>query len=198
MFFLLTALGLTLFLGSFLVAGAPSWPRLVLLIPLAAGFIGLAVFDLGRWLIIVLNSFLPARWSIVLLVTAAMIFFFSLGLYEWNLYYATVGHDGLITSRIGRFLGTFPTNVTACDISGAYHLHIYELEFLAGERQFVDIPAEASNDQLARCPKSNSVWVLYPDYFNRLDDIRAYAPGGTTEEHLDRDGNLGFITYALK
>jgi hypothetical protein len=106
----------------------------VLLIPLAAAFISLAVFDLGRWLTTTLDPYIPSCRLIPLLAAISIIFFIYLGHYEWNLYYATVNHDGLVTSRIGRFLNTFPPEVTACDISGPYNLKIYELEFLAGAK----------------------------------------------------------------
>lgn len=197
-FFMLASWVLTLAFGSFLVAGAPSWPRLVILLPFAGAFIGLALVELGQALVSAVSAVIPRRRSAAVLVCAAALFFAYLGQHEWQLYYATTGHNGLVPSRIGRFLGSLPLDFTACDIATSYHLHIFEIEFLAGPRHLVDVPVDAASDQLSDCPASKAVWVIYPDVADRLPYIQSRWPNGVVEEHANRDGNLGFISYLLK
>lgn len=189
----LLSFGLILVLGSIMSMGAPFWTRIVAIVPFAALFVALALDQ--SWELLEKAKARGLASGLTLGVVALLIF---AGWTEWNSYYKWGATNAEPITRAGRYLGTLPLRVAACRFQHSYFmLHDFELEFLAGPRQLMDIPADASDADIDTCPGPPLVWILSPDQLDRLDALRAHWPNGIVEEHRGTDGDLSFTSYLV-
>ncbi len=182
--------------GSILTGDAPFWPRLVGILPAAAVLVALVLDRL--WAVIV--QALPGRRSaaVAVLLGATMAAFIAYAGYQnWTLYYSTVKGNGRSQALIGRYLSTLPPEIAACDFTDPFGLEIRETAFLAYPRTLLDLPPNAPDGLVERCPGPPFVWIVHPNYRTRLAALAARWPGGRVEEHLAESGALVFTSYLV-
>jgi hypothetical protein len=168
---------------------------------------------------------LPGRRSAavaVLLGATLAVFIAYAGYQNWTLYYTTVKGNGRPQALIGRYLSTLPPEIAACDFTDPFALEIRETQFLAYPRRLLDLPPDAPDGLIERCPGPPFVWIVYPNYRTRLatlaarwpggqveaaarygaswvfGDLAARWPGGQLEEHVAENGVPVFTSYLVR
>lgn len=183
--------------GSILTGDAPFWPRLVGILPAAAVLAALVLDRL--WAAIA--QVLPGRRSpaVPILIGAVVFAFIAFAGYQnWKLYYTTVKGNARPQALIGRYLSTLPPEVAACDFTDPFGLEIRETAFLAYPRTLFDLPPNAPDGLVERCPGPPFVWIIYPNYRTRLAALAARWPGGQLEEHVAENGEPVFASYLVR
>jgi 4-amino-4-deoxy-L-arabinose transferase-like glycosyltransferase len=182
--------------GSILTGDAPFWPRLVGVLPAAALVAALPLDRLWTAL-----SQLPApgrRRAAELLLTAAAVALLVLaGRQNWNQYYEAVKNNARSQAFVGRFLYPLPTHIAACMFSDPMALQVRETYFLAWPRQTVDLPADAANGLIERCPGPPFVWILTPNHLGRLPLLQQRWPSGRIQDHFYGTGAPAFTSYTV-
>jgi 4-amino-4-deoxy-L-arabinose transferase-like glycosyltransferase len=191
--YLITIGSFTLILvsGGVLTVNAPTWTRLLGIIPFSALIIA---FALNEFYVIMER----VSWKVLTpFVTLSLIlFFFFLGLQDWNTYL----HDMKFARPVvyvSRYLASLPTNVSACGITDGVDLNSPETEFLAYPRTAVLISPDIQRFTPESCPGSQIVWVLTPAYTNRLSEIENVWATGIIQEHRWENGELIFTSYLV-
>ena len=192
MVLVLSSFGLILVLGGIMTANAPTWSRLVGIMPLAALLIAVPL-DQG-WDIL---TRLKGESFVSMLVVGVSAFLIVVGVKEWNLYYDAARDYARPVVRVGRYLNTLPPKVAACGMLDSYALDWAEVKFMAWPRPLLDVSPDTPDTQLDACPGPPFVWVLSPQYANRLDAVQARWPGGVVEEHYEPNGTYVFTSYLV-
>lgn len=188
---MLSSFGLILVLGSIMTANAPTWSRLVGIMPLAAFLIALPLDQL--WDIF---AQLKANKLWPVLAMAVGVFLAIVGVKEWGLYYEAVRDRARPVVRVGRYLNTLPPQVSACGILDGYALDWAEVQFMGWPRKLLNVPPDTSDDALA-CTNLPFVWILSPRYTSRLEALRARWPEGVVTSHYQASGELVFTSYLV-
>ncbi len=189
-------LSLILVMGGILTGDAPFWPRLIGILPAAAVFAALVLDRLWATIVQAIPTRRPETVNAALGVAALALLAYA-GWQNWQLYFDTVQNNARPQARIGRYLASLPPEIAACDFADPYALDIRETAFQAYPRALFDIPRDAPEGLMERCPGPPLVWIVYPAYQSRLADLEARWPGGTVEEHKAQDGNLVFTSYLV-
>jgi hypothetical protein len=177
--------------GSVLTNDAPTWVRLVGIIPLAALMIALVMDEFVNVLERVsLKPFTP------FLILGMALFLGALAEMDWNTYLRDVGNLARPEVHVARYLDSLPNDITACGITDEYAFTQEEILFMGWPRSIVVVPTETPLLTPQVCPGLNLVWILSPVNENRLLDLNAQWPGGIMEEHRV-NGELVFISYLI-
>lgn len=182
--------------GSILTGDAPFWPRLVGVLPAAAL---VAALPLDRLWTALSQLAAPRRRraaDLVLAAAAAALLIFA-GRLNWGQYYEAVKNNARSQAFVGRFLYTLPTHISACMFSDPMALQVRETYFLAWPRQTVDLPADAPNGLIERCPGPPFVWILTPNHLDRLPLLQQRWPSGRIEDHFYGTGAPAFTSYTV-
>jgi len=191
MVLILASFGLILALGSVMTANAPTWSRVVGIIPLASLLIALSLDQL--WDIL---ARLKGEKLKLALAAAVGVFMAIVGIKEWDLYYQATRDYARPVVRVSRYLNTLPPQVSACGLLEGYALEWAEAQFMGWPRKLVDVKPDTPDDKLA-CPGPSFVWILSPEHSARLDALRARWPEGIVEEHRLLNGDLVFTSYLV-
>ena len=185
---------LILVTGSILTDDAPTWCRLVGIIPLAALLIALVLDEfLNVFERTSLKPFVP------FLLVGVALFLGVLAVTDWDTYLKEVGNANSVRSVVfvARYLAALPDEVNACGITDEYRLDQEEIKFLGWPRSIEVVPPETAALTPDSCPGKNLVWILAPTYHNRLPELQAQWPGGTVEDHRRDNGDLMFTSYLI-
>ena len=193
MVLVLSSFGLILVLGGVMTVNAPTWSRLVGIMPLAALLIAVPL-DQG-WDIL---AKLKGESFVSMLVVGVSAFVIVVGVKEWSLYYEAVWDYARPVVRVGRYLNTLPSQVAACGMLDSYALDWAEVKFMAWPRPLLDVSPDAPDTRLDACPGPPFVWVLSPKNLGRLDAVQARWPDGVVEEHYEPDGTHVFTSYMVE
>jgi hypothetical protein len=189
---ILSSFGLILVLGGILTINAPTWTRLVGLMPLASVLIAVALDQLWDFL----ERFGGQRWGL-LLSAGVGAYLVIVGIKDWGIYYRDVSEYARPIVRVGRYLNSLPSGVAACGFLDKYAMDWSEIQFMGWPRQLVDMHAGESDTELDTCPAPPVVWIFSPKYANRLDEARARWPDGVIEDHLDLEGEIVFTSFLV-
>jgi 4-amino-4-deoxy-L-arabinose transferase-like glycosyltransferase len=177
--------------GSVMTVNAPTWSRLVGIIPFSALIIAFAfneffnIFDRISWKVLT-----PFLWLAILMLFAL------LGTADWNIFTQEMKHERPVV-QVSRYLATLPTDVNACGITEGFDLKWPEVNFLAWPRNTVVIPQDIIKITADSCPGSKIVWILTPASSNRINEIENEWPGGILQEHRLENGDLIFASYLV-
>lgn len=210
---------LNLVIGGILTGDAPAWMRLVGMTFAGAFLAGLALHRVGATGLSLATQSRPVaapglagatgdsltfppgarRRPIVVFSIAALLLVFLTtgGRQDWTEYTRLVSHNGRPQALIGRYLASLPPAVAACDISEPYDVQTRETAFLAAPRVLVDLPANATTADLARCPGPPFVWVLGPGQWDQLTRLRSLWPAGVETQHRLPNGAPVFMSYLV-
>jgi hypothetical protein len=177
--------------GSILTDNAPTWARLVGIIPLAALLIALVLNEFFNLL-----ERISLRPLIPLLVLGMGLFLVELAVADWNNYVNWVENETRPVVRVARYLSTLPPDITACGITEGFPMNQEEVVFLGWPRPIVNVPPETAQLNSTICPGRKLVWILSPAYQGRLSELLAQWPGGTVENHLVKT-DLVFTSYLV-
>jgi 4-amino-4-deoxy-L-arabinose transferase-like glycosyltransferase len=178
--------------GSILSNDAPTWCRLVGLIPLATLLVALVIDELMN----VLEGF-SLKPFVPFIFLGVILFLAVLAMVDWNTYIGDVKGYARPVVRVGRYLDSLPKEINACGITDGYPMDQAEIKFLAWPRSIVAVPADTAKLTAEICPGPNLVWILSPTYQNRLPEIQSLWPGGTIEDHRLENGDLMFTSYLI-
>ncbi len=188
MFFTAAAFLLMIITGGVLTVNAPTWSRLVGVIPLAAVLIALPL----DMIIQRLSNHVRMR---PVLVLAAAAFVLTAGLQEWRIYVRDTGGYARPIVAVGRYLGGLPESFSACGVTSEYSLTFSEPAFLAWPRRLAVLdPANPRLDDPA-CAVPPVVWIFTPDQESTLEQVRRLYPGGEVEVHRNYEGRVDFVSY---
>jgi hypothetical protein len=180
--------------GSILTVNAPTFSRLVGIIPLAAFLIAFCMDQFVK-----MFERMPLMPFVPFLLFGLALFLGLLAVTDWNIYLREV--SSLQTVRpevgVGRYLATLPKEISACGITDTYLLNQEEINFLGWPRSIVVVSPKTNALTPAICPGKNLVWILSPAYQNRLSELQTQWPSGIVEDHLMYDGNIMFISYLI-
>ena len=188
---MLSSFGLILALGSMMTANAPTWSRVVGIIPLAAFLIALPLdqlWDISAWL--------KAEKLRPVLAMAVGVFMVIVGIKEWDLYYQATRDYARPVVRVGRYLSALPPQVSACGILEGYTLEWAEVQFMGWPRKLVDVKPDTSDDKLV-CPGPPFVWILSSQHTPEIEVLQARWPEGIVESHYEANGDLVFTSYLV-
>jgi hypothetical protein len=190
--FLVASFGFILVTGGILTNDAPTWCRLVGIIPLAALLIALTIDKfLNLFEKTSLKPFVPILFFGVALYLGAM------GVMDWNDYINNVSLQPRPVVNVGRYLDTLPWQINACGITQGFPLDQEEIKFLAWPRQIVSIPPDTATLTTDTCPGPKLVWILSASYRNRLPEIQSVWAEGTVQDHLFENGEIMFTSYLV-
>jgi len=180
---------LILITGSVLTVNAPTWARLVGIIPFSALIIAFAFNEF-------FNIFDRLSWKVLtpFLSLSLLLFFSLLGVVDWNNYIQAMKIARPVV-YVSRYLATLPTDINACGITDGFDLNYPEVTFLAWPRTAVVISPESKKFTADSCPGSKIIWILTPNYVSRLPEIENEWPGGFLQEHRFTNGDLMFTSY---
>jgi hypothetical protein len=190
--FLISSFVFILVTGGILTDDAPTFSRLVSIIPLAALLLALVIdefvniFERGS-----LKPFVPFLLLIITLYLGA------LGVMDWNTYLREVGNFARPVVRVARYLDTLPNQIVACGITDDFNMDQEEIKFLDWPRLTVAVSPDTANLTADICPGQNLVWILSPPYQNRLSELQTQWPGGTITNHYLENGDLVFTSYLV-
>ncbi len=183
--------------GSILTGDAPFWPRLVGVLPAAALLAALTIDRLWAGL----SQVAPERQQRgvnILLGAAVIALLVFAGWRCWNKYYDAVKDNARSQAFLGRFLYDLPTDIAACSYTDPMALQVRETYFLAWPRQIVDLPADAPDGLIERCPGPPFIWILTPNHLARLPLLQQRWPGGQVQEHFYGTGEPAFTSYLVE
>ncbi|CAG0973177.1 hypothetical protein ANAEL_01294 [Anaerolineales bacterium] len=192
--FLVSSFVSMLVIGSILTDNAPTWCRLVGIIPLAALLIALVLDEFVNLLErLSLKPFVP------LLIIGLAVFLWQLGTLDWKIYLIDVTNEDITRPEVhvARYLDTLPDEVTACGITDEYLINQEEIRFMGWPRSILVVPADTPTLVHELCPGKNVVWILAPVYKDRLSELRIKWPGGTAEDHITKNGWHVFTSYLV-
>ncbi len=193
--FLVSSFVFILVTGSILTDNAPTWCRLVGIIPLAALMIALVMDEF-------FNIFerLSLKPLIPLLLVGATVFLWQLGMLDWRIYLAEVTNEDITRPEVhvARYLDTLPDEVAACGITDEYLISQEEIRFMGWPRAIIAVPADTAALTRGICPGDNVVWILAPAYYDRLAEIQTKWPGGVAEDHVTKNGWHIFTSYLIE
>jgi hypothetical protein len=180
--------------GSILTLDAPTWVRLVGLIPLAALLIALVLDEF-----VVMLEKVSLKPFIPFLLLGMTLFLSVLAVTDWNTYLREVGNEDIVRPevQVARYLDTLPDKITACGITDEYLISQEEILFMGWPRRIIVVPADTAVLTPDLCPKENVVWILAPAYENRLAELQTQWPGGTIERHVTVGGWHVFTSYLV-
>jgi hypothetical protein len=192
--FVISSFVFLLITGSILTLDAPTWCRLVGIIPLAALLIALVMDEL-------VNGFERSSLKpfIPLLLLGIAFFLGVLAVTDWNTYLKEVGNLNSVRPEVlvARYLNTLPADIDACGITDEYQIDQEEIKFLGWPRSIVVVPSGTAALTPVVCPGEDLVWILAPAYQNRLPELQSQWPGGTVETHRLENGDLMFVSYLV-
>jgi 4-amino-4-deoxy-L-arabinose transferase-like glycosyltransferase len=191
--FVISSFSLILVVGSILTNDAPTWVRLVGIIPLTALLMALVLDEfVNIFERIYLKPFIP------LLLLGIALFLGALAITDWKIYLRDVGNESITRPEvhIARYLDALPDEVTACGLTDEYLIDQEEIKFLGWPRTIVVVPADTVALNPEVCPGESVVWILSPTYKNRLPEIQSKWIGGIAENHLINDW-LVFTSYLV-
>ncbi|MGD0004635.1 MAG: glycosyltransferase family 39 protein [Anaerolineaceae bacterium] len=182
---------LILVTGSVLTVNAPTWTRLVGIIPFSALLIAFAFNEF-------FNIFDRLSWNVLTpFLSLSLILFFSLlGFVDWNNYIQAMNIARPVV-YVSRYLASLPNDVNACGITDGFDLNYPEVTFLAWPRTTVVISPEIKKFTADSCPGSKIIWILTQNYVNRLPEIENEWPGGISQEHQSENGEFIFTSYMV-
>jgi 4-amino-4-deoxy-L-arabinose transferase-like glycosyltransferase len=190
--FLVSSFMLIIITGGILTVNAPTWCRLVGIIPLAALLIALGIDKfINLFEKTSLKPFVP------FLSLSAVLYLGVMGVMDWKYYVANVSLQPRPVVNVGRYLDTLPTNVNACGITDGFSMDQAEIVFLGWPRKLVTVPPDASILTIDTCPGPNLVWILSTLYRNRLPEIQALWPGGSVHDYLFENGEIMYTSYLV-
>jgi hypothetical protein len=183
-------------MGGILTNDAPTWVRLVGIIPLAALLIALVMDEFFCLLErLSFKAFTP------FLVICVALLLRQLAVVDWNNYLNFASDQDIVRPEVhvGRYLDTLPDEVAVCGITDEhdYLVSQEEIQFLGWPRSITVIPADTAVLPPDLCPAKNVVWILSPVYKDRLAEIEAQWPGGIVENHLTKSGWYEFTSYLV-
>jgi 4-amino-4-deoxy-L-arabinose transferase-like glycosyltransferase len=190
--FVLIWLGLMAVLGSILTSDAPSWPRLVGIVPAAAVLIALALDQIIELWKKYMGAHAVASISALIVILLAVV-----GYLNWDQYYSYVNNNASVTTVTGRYIGRLPADFTACGILTGPPLSVRETAFLAWPHKLVDISPDAPDSALNTCIGSSIVWVISPENLDRLDAIRNRWPNGIVQNYHFPNFNYTLTFYLV-
>jgi hypothetical protein len=180
--------------GSVLTRDAPTWSRMVGIIPFAALFIALAMDEFVNVLERTsLKPFVP------LLLVGITLFLGVLAVKDWNIYLREVENEDITRAvvQVARYLDSLPDEITACGLTDEYIISQEEILFLGWPRSIVVVPADTPTLTPNLCPSQNVVWILAPAFKNRLSELQAQWPDGIVEDHITKGGWHVFTSYLV-
>jgi hypothetical protein len=190
--FLISSFAFILVTGSVLTDNAPTWCRLVGIIPLAALLIALVLDELVN-----LFERLSLKPLVPLLLVGMAVFLWQLGALDWKIYLMEVGNEDMIRPEVlvARYLDTLPDEYTACGITNDYLITQEEIRFMGWPRAIIAVPAETVELTPDICPGENVVWILDSINEHRLAELQAQWPGGTVLNYDTERGWRVFTSY---
>jgi 4-amino-4-deoxy-L-arabinose transferase-like glycosyltransferase len=192
--FTISAFLFLLITGSILTDDAPTWVRLVGIIPFAALLIALAMDEfVNIFERVSLKPFVP------FLLFGMTLFLGVLAVTDWNTYLTDVGNKDSVRPEVhvARYLDALPDDITACGLTDEYAFNQEEIVFLGWPRSMVVVPVDTAALTSNICPGKKLVWILSPTFQNRLSELQSRWPGGIVEDHLWGSGKLMFISYLV-
>lgn len=207
--------GLNLVIGGILTGDAPAWMRLVGMTFAGALFAGLALHRVVAAGLAMVpqpeqqegsastdqsasSRASRVRQVLLLCAMAAILVFLALGgRQDWTEYVRLVSDNGRPQALIGRFLATLPVSVAACDLAEPYDVQVRETAFLAAPRPLIDLPANPTAADLARCPGPPFVWILGPNQWRELALLHDDWPDGVEVQHRLQNGTAIFTSYLV-
>jgi hypothetical protein len=192
--FLICSFMFILVVGGILTIDAPTWSRLVGIIPLAALLIALVMDEFVNGLErIAMKPFVP------FLLLGMTLFLGVLAVMDWNIYVREVENGNAVRPEVhvARYLDSLPDEITACGITDTYLLSQAEIKFLGWPRSIVVVPPDTVALTPEICPAKNVVWILAPAYENRLAEVQSQWPGGIIERHIALNGWHVFTSYLI-
>ena len=194
--FLISSFSIILVMGSILTNDAPTWVRLVGIIPLAALLIALVLDEF-----VCLLERLSLKPFIPFLLIGIALFLGQLAVVDWNIYLNFVGNEDIVRPEIhvGRYLDTLPDEISVCGITDQreYLVSQEEIKFLGWPHSIVVVPEDTAVLTPDLCPDENVVWILSPIYDDRLSEIQDLSPGGVVKRHYTASGWHVFTSYML-
>ena len=191
--FVISSFSLILVVGSILTNDAPTWVRLVGIIPLTALMMALVLDEfVNIFERIYLKPFVP------LLLLGIALFLGALAVTDWKIYLRDVGNESITRPEvhIARYLDALPDDITACGLTDEYLINQEEIKFLGWPRTIVVVPADTVALNSEVCPGKSVVWILSPTYQNRVPELQSQWHGGIAENHLIYDW-LVFTSYLV-
>jgi 4-amino-4-deoxy-L-arabinose transferase-like glycosyltransferase len=184
--------GLILLTGGVLSVNAPTWSRLVGLIPMAALLIALPIDALWNKAAHAFGN--PARVAVAGLLC---VLFVVVGIQEWQTYYRDSVNYARPVVRVGRYLNTLPPHIAACGLTNGFRVTWAESQFLAWPRRLVDLDPNLPTIPEGVCPAPPVVWIVTPDQAHWLDELRLQWPQGIEQLHSDADGQAAFSSFLV-
>ena len=173
--FTISSFILILVAGSILTDDAPTWCRLVGIIPLAALLIALVIDELvNGFQRISLKPFIP------FLLLSMALFLSVLAVTDWKLYLKEVGNLNSVRPEVlvARYLDTLPDEITVCGITDDYRIDQEEIKFLGWPRSIVVVSPDTAVLTPDICPGEDLVWINPPH--TKIASLN-YKPNGRAE-----------------
>ena len=192
--FVLSSFMFILVVGGILTNDAPTWSRLVGIIPLAALLIAWVLDE-----VVVLFERIALQPLIPILLLGMTVFLGVLALTDWRIYLRDVGDVNTTRPEVfvARYLDSLPDGINACGITEGYHMDQEEIRFLGWPRTIVDVAPDTALLTSDICPGTEVVWILSPANTGRLPEIQSQWPNGVVVAHKLNNGILVFTSYLV-
>ncbi|MCA2002327.1 MAG: glycosyltransferase family 39 protein, partial [Chloroflexi bacterium] len=182
--------------GAILTDNAPTWCRLVGMIPLAALFIALTLDEFA-----ILFERLSLKIAFPLWALTSALLLGWLAVTDWNAYFDYAGNEEIVRPEVhvARYLDALPDDIDVCGMTYEFDYLVSqeEIQFMGWPRSITVVPVETAVLTPDLCPARNVVWILSPIYEDRLAEIQALWRGGTVERHKTKNDWHIFTSYMV-
>lgn len=181
--------------GSFLVSDAPSWSRLMILLPptalLAARALDLLYAQVSGGLVP------PGKYMRFIAPAAFAVLFIAVGILNWNTYVEVKGSYASQVTRMARYLDAQSPSTHGYLVSDLFPYNVRELRFLVPGRLVASLTPEKVTGNITRVGSPTLV-ILTNEQGAVLQKLTRLYPEGFTETHLgNAPDDIAFYVFRL-
>lgn len=181
--------------GSFLVSDAPSWSRLIVLLPPTALLAARALDVLYEWLVRLLNPLGVGKLFIAPAIV--IILFIEVGVMNWNTYVEVKGSYASQVTRMARYLEVQSPSTHGYLVSSLFPYDVRELRFLVPGRLVASLRPEEITSNIARVGSPTLV-ILTNEQGAVLQRLSQLYPDGSAETHMgNAPDDIAFYVFRL-
>lgn len=181
--------------GSFLVSDAPSWSRLMILLPPTALLAARALDFLYEWLVRFLSPLGVGKHFIA--PALVIILFIEVGAMNWNTYVDVKGSYASQVTRMARYLQAQSPSTHGYLVSSLFPYDVRELRFLVPGRLVANLSPAEITSTIARVGSPTLV-ILTNEQGAVLQRLSQLYPGGSVETHIgNAPDDIAFYVFRL-
>ncbi len=191
-FTLLVWLTSVLVLGGVLTNDPPFWPHLIVVLPAVAVLGALAAERAWNGLARPMGR--VGQWGIGALLVVALVY---TGMHNWQAYYEQMRDNAGERVRIIRYVNSLPEGYQVRLVTTSIGWRDREFEFLARGVAGQDLAPDQLRSDPQPCRDAPIVFILTHNYVDLDPLLQARCPGGQSQQHIEPNGWLSFVSYRL-